>query len=177
LSQQHWIYMNKIEINKASYKNFDLFYQFFTKKVKEYFSDEYTSKTFNHFFNKTFTKKAVRQSIKNGDLFLAKENDRLVGFLLKLEPHKYGVDYADWLAVDKNYRNRVIATKLLKSWEEDAIKKGVHCLMITTEERNINFYKKRGFIYMGKIPKGYAGAEDYYFYKPTQEPKEENYLR
>ena len=169
--------MDEIIINKAITEDLNSFYDFFQKKLKENFSDEYTPRTIAHFIEKTFTKEATSKSIKNCNLFLAKDGKKIVGFLFKLDPQKYGVDYTDWLVVDEDYRGRGIGSNLLKAWEKDALKKGAHCLMIMTEQRNVDFYKKRGFIYMGRIPKGWAGAEDIYFYKPIQEPKEENYLR
>ncbi len=62
-------------------------------------------------------------------------------------------------------------------WEEEALRRGVHCLRImTTDKINVDFYKKKGFILFGSIPKEHFGLRAFLFYKIIQEPKEKNYL-
>ncbi len=107
---------------------------------------------------------------------MAKDKDQIVGFLMVSAAYG-GVSFGNWLVVCRNYQRQGIASKLLKIWEKEAKKWGCHKLHLLTEGRNVSFYQKRGFILLGLIPKNYFGADDFYFYKTIQEPKEENYLK
>ncbi len=66
------------------------------------------------------------------------------------------------LAVDENYRNRGIGTKLLENIESMAMKK--HCQGLTLEIREGNesaerFYINRGFSKRGEVPMFYTNGD------------------
>lgn len=171
--------MSEITITKATIEDLEIFYPFFEKGVKKFFANEYTGKTLDYFFQNTYSKDGALRTIKdnNTSIYIAKDGDAIVGFLWQSGKASGGVAFGDWLAVDENQRGKGIGSKLLQAWQEDCLKKGVHVLRINTEEHNIKFYEKNGFILIGLFPKGHYGADDYHMYKPIQEPKEENYLR
>ncbi len=170
--------MMKIQYSQLKIDDLDKFFSFFKENVKKFFSDEYTPKTLEYFFSKMFSKEKVKESLENGGyLLLAKDSDKIVGFIYQQEKDEGGVAYAEWLMADKNYHGQGIGSALVKKWEEECIARGVHCIYLMTEKHNIKFYEKCGFTYMGCMPKGWFGAEDNYMYKEIQEPKEENYLK
>lgn len=169
--------MSRIIYKKAQVKDLDNFFKFFSKSIKDYFP-EYTEKTKKLFITSDYSKESIQDSLKKeGALYLAKDKEKVVGYLLTTEKPYGGVWFLNWIAVDKNYRNQKIAKNLLNMWEEEALRKGVHCLMLCSDKRNNNFYKKMGFVFMGFVPKGYFGAEDFWFYKLIQEAREKNYFK
>ena len=170
--------MSNIEFVPAKTEEIDKFYPFFEEAVKRYFSNEFMPKTIKHFFKKPFAKTVFKESFKKGGyIIFAKDGKKIVGFLIQLSKEEGGIICAEWLIVDKNYRGRDIGSTLLKLWEKECLKRGVHCIYLCTEKYNIKFYEKCGFTYMGCMPKGWFGVTDYYMYKTIQEPKEENYLK
>lgn len=169
--------MNNIIYRKAQTEDIDELYRFSSEKTPEYFSDTYTKKTLDHFVSKKDSKEALSKGIENGLILLALDSGRIIGYLSAKSKVYAGVWLSNWIMVDQKYRGQGIATHLIKQWEEEGIKRGAHCLMLFTENRNIDFYKKRGFTLMGIMKKGYYGADDVWFYRIIQEPKEENYLQ
>lgn len=167
-----------MKIRKANINDLDNFYSLFQKLVQTKFSKEYSTKTLEYFIEEDFSKQNFKRWLmkKEKQIHLAEDEKMLVAFLIVSKPYG-GTSWGHWLAVDEKYQRKGIASSLLKMWEKNAIGWGCHMLHLITEKRNLNFYTKRGFIYMGMIPKNYFGTDDYYFYKKIAEPKEENYLR
>jgi ribosomal protein S18 acetylase RimI-like enzyme len=119
---------------------------------------------------------AERLSKKAKKVYIAKHRGEIVGYLLVSRPNA-GIAFGDWLAVDKEFQKKGIATSLLSMWEKDVLAYGGHNIYLWTYEHNIDFYKKRGFVQGGFLPKGWGGEDAYFMYKIIAEPKEENYLR
>lgn len=168
--------MPEIKYSILQAKDSEKFYPFFKKIVEEFFYPEYTRKTITYFFEEEYTPEAIKKYASKGNVIVAKDGDDFVGFLLYGHPEG-GVSFCNWISVEEKYQGNGIATKLLEMYESDAKKLGAHCILLCTEERNLEFYKKRGYQYMGLNPKGYYGVADYWFFKTIQEAKEENYLR
>ena len=173
----HPKYMNEIIFRKAREKDLEKFYKFFSKSVKEDFAKDFTSKTLDYFLKKVDTKETIQKAIEEGYLSLALESDKIIGYLFVRKKPSGGVWFINWLAVDRNYRGKGIAGQLLTMVEMEGVRRGVHCLLLLAVQRNLNFYKNRGFTMLGRMLKGYYGQEDIYFYKIIQEPKEANYLK
>lgn len=170
--------MSKIEYSQLDPKEVESFYTFYKNFVFKFFYPEYSKKTLEYFCTaeKEFNPKTICEYAKSGNVLVAKSGEEFAGSLMFDNPDG-GVSFTRWIAVDDKFQNKGIATKLLKLYEVEAIKRGVHCLMLCTEERNLSFYKNRGFTYMGLNPVGYYGAPDHWFYKQIQEAKEKNYLK
>jgi len=76
--------------------------------------------------------------------YVVLDNDKFVGGIYG----NFQFDYLfiNVLFVDKKYRGRRIASKLMQLIESEALKRGVHNLYLTTFEfQALNFYKKRGY--------------------------------
>lgn len=109
-------------------------------------------------------------------VYFALSEGTIVGYLLVSRPNA-GIAFGDWLAVDKAYQKKGIASKLLSLWESDVVADGGHNVYLWTYDYNVSFYNKRGFTTAGELKKGWGGEDAFLMYKILQEPKEENYLR
>ncbi len=162
---------------KANLKDFNAFWVAFAKNIKTQFP-EYSAKTRDFFIEQEYCPEALKAQIKNKEIaiYAALSSKEVVAFLMV----RYlcgGVCLGVWLSVSKKHQGRGIATKLLKMWQENSKEAGIHKLHLWTDKRNLEFYKKQGFTYVGKIPKNYYGADDYLFYKFLQKPQEKNFLK
>lgn len=168
---------------KATLADLDIFFDFFTKSLKKHFlrqegsADDYTALSLNYMSDEIYNKSYFKKGITTGRkiIYLAVDNN-IKGYLV-VDKLDGGVCFGEWLAVGNNYRKRGIATGLLKIWEQEVLKQGGHMVYVYTEKRNMQYYKNRGFNYVGLIPKSWYGADHYFFYKTLQKPKEENFLR
>jgi ribosomal protein S18 acetylase RimI-like enzyme len=153
------------------------FYNYFSLTLSENFP-HYTKKTIKYFTGKAFTEEAFWKDVKTGErkIYLAVIKNKIVGYLVSL-PSYGGIGFCNWVAVDKNYRGLGIASALLDIWEKDALEEGAHKLELWTDQRNISFYKKRGFELLGKIPDNYFGKDDYLFYKTLRKSSEANLFK
>lgn len=168
----------EITYRKATVEDVENFYSQFERNIRDFFNEEYTPKTMNYFFGNRMSKEGLKKIIsESGFLYLAEDSSKPVGFLLFFDKPSGGVSFANWFTVNKEYQGKGIGSDLLKLWEDDCLKKGVHALMLGTEDYNLDFYKKRGFIFMGKMPHGYFGAEDNYMYKDIQLPNEDAFIK
>lgn len=120
----------------------------------------------------------LTRKLKSGDkkVYLALDGDKVVGYIMVMESIA-GVAFADWLAVDKKYQKRGVASALLTMWEKDALDEGAHALQLWTTENNLTFYKNRGFVNGGLFPKAWHGEDCYLIYRALREPEEKNFLK
>lgn len=169
--------MKDITFSQGKISDFDEFYSVFVKNLKEQFV-EYTKNTVEFYLDDAYKKESLKEQIENGKkaYFIAKyKNKKIVGYFLVTKTFG-GVGFANWIGVVKEFQNKGIATNLLNIWEKYALKQKAHALQLWTTERNIDFYKNRGFIKAGELPKFWFGIDHYLFYKHLQTPREENYL-
>jgi len=169
--------MKDLTIRKVTTKDFDLFYPFFTKSIKDQFK-QFTSAVKELYSTGEYAELTIKKDISNKkkNLLLAFHNNTIVGYLLVSKPYG-GVGFADWLAVDPSFQKHGIATSLLSLWEKDIFKEGGHVAQLWTSKHNIPFYKNRGYILIGEFPQAWFGLDYYHFYKSLAEPEEKNYLR
>lgn len=162
---------------KATIKDLPEFFKFFSHSVKNQFP-HYSQRVRNIFVEKEYSLGALKAQFKRRqiDIFLAFYGQKVVGHLV-VRDIAGGICEGAWLGVSDKHQKQGIATKLLKLWEKEAKKAGMHKLHLWTDKRNLNFYKNRGFNLVGMIPKNYYGADDYLFYKSIQKPLEKNYLK
>lgn len=94
-------------------------------------------------------------------IFGAYDTDELIGIII-VKPEIGGVAYIDWLVVKKQYRENGIGSELLKKVDAWALSEKYHYLYLFTEtDKNIEFYKKRGFTYVGKHANSYFGETEH----------------
>jgi ribosomal protein S18 acetylase RimI-like enzyme len=106
--------------------------------------------------------KSAADFLKNKQVFLAKTNETILGFLMAHQVPG-GVSVCDWLWVDKSHRQQGIGRLLVVFWEEYNLKdKKIHKLNVsTTNQDNIFFYKKLGFKLEGTREKDQWGVNRY----------------
>jgi|ETNmetMinimDraft_2_1059921.scaffolds.fasta_scaffold77165_1 GNAT superfamily N-acetyltransferase len=162
---------------KAGEGDLEEFYILFNKLTVELFS-EYSLNIRKNIVEKEWSYNAVKAQFNSGqiNIYLAFSFDKLIGYLVA-RPIVGGVCLGEWMAIDKDYQKMGVASGFLSVWEKDAKKNGMHKLHLWADKRNVQFYKNRGFILVGKIPKNYYGVDDYFFYKSIQKPLEKNYLK
>lgn len=116
-----------------------------------------------HIYNKKFFRKLIKN--KDNVVLGAVINQRLAGVIvIKIEFG--GVAYIEWLAVKKEYRNKGLGSSLLKQAEKWALNNFYHYLYLFTEsKKNMEYYKQRGFNYLGCHRKSYFGADEHVFQK------------
>lgn len=114
-------------------------------------------------YNKNFFSKILKN--EKGILLGAFDKKKLIGFIV-MDDKDGGVGFVEWLAVKKSYRGKGIGTSLLKQLEKKALSKYYHYLFFYTEsQKNIEFYKKRGFEYVGLQRKSWFGENEYMLQK------------
>jgi len=117
-------------------------FPFYPIKVIEAYKKIFNEKYFRDFFNN-------KKNIYFGSFY----KNKLIG-IFGLKADIGGVAYGDWLVVNKEYRNQGIASALLKKAEKWMINNKFHTYYLYTEsEKNISFYRKRGFNYVGTMKK------------------------
>ena len=165
------------KVIRVGAKDINKFFKFFEKTLKEkYFL--YPKENANYLMNVGLPKKTkFRKDILSGQrpLYLIFEKKKLAGYLLTTKDFA-GVTLGHWLAVDKEYQNKGLATKLLKVWEEDSLRNGAHAIHLWTTENDVGFYKKKGFILGGKFEKAWLGLDHYFFYKIIGKPNTKKYI-
>jgi GNAT superfamily N-acetyltransferase len=155
----------------------DIYYDFFQKNVSILFPI-YSDKEINFILTAGWSKEKLKKSIEQNrkDLFAAFDKNKIVG-IFETEKPFMGVCFAVWLMVDKKYQSKGIGTKLIEAFENNAIKLGAHSTYLYTDNKNLDFYKNRGYEFVGVHKKAWLGYDHYYFGKQIAEPKEENYLK
>jgi len=96
--------------------------------------------------------------------FVALDDEMFVGGIYG--NYQYDYLFINILFVDKEYRGQQIATVLMDLIEEDAKKRGVLNLYLTTFEfQALGFYKKRGYVEVMSIDDYPIGFKEYTVYK------------
>lgn len=149
----------------------------FTSGVKKDFV-EYTPKTRDFIVTQEFNYKKLTTGLKHKifTILAAFIKGEIVGYAIGADWNG-GVASLYWLGVLAPYREQGIASALLKKFEQEMVKLGVHNLELRSPERNLKFYSKRGYTNVGLIKKTFFAADDYFFYKLLQTPKPKNYLK
>lgn len=119
------------------------------------------------FFNKTYYRKFLRS--KKNCIMGAFENEKLVGIVV-IKGDFGGVIFLELLLIDVHFRGRGIGMRLLKETEEWALSHQYHYMWLCTESnKNIEFYKRRGFVYVGMHRNAWYGENEHILEKVLQE--------
>ncbi len=167
----------KVEFRKIKTNKLDSFVNLMHESIRLDFP-HYSKKSKDYILAHDFSKESVSFNFeKNIYIYWGAFIDKKVaGYLVTLQPMG-GVILLIWLGVKKENQHQGIGRGLLGEFSNWAKKAGVHTLQTFTVKEDLGFYKKIGFIRVGKIEKSYYGVTDYYLYKILQEPKEENFLK
>ena len=98
----------------------------------------------NYFFSK----------IKAKEVFIAVEDNKIIGILSFTKSWWKGADYLDEVVVHKNYRGRGIAAKLMLAFEKDAKRRKARRIFSSTQPLNrvsIKLQQKAGFRRCGYV--------------------------
>ena len=167
----------KFKIIKADLSYFDKFYNLFEKTLKQkYFL--YSRDTSSYVLNEDLTRTVLQKSLgeKKHILYLALIDDNIIGYLL-VKPQGGGIAFGHWLAVDKKFQRKGIASALLSFWEKESLKEGAHKVQLWTTKNDIQFYKNRGYVLGGEFPDSWFGVDHFLFYKTLQKSDEKNFLK
>lgn len=159
----------KIKIERLKKKDLLGFYKLFKQSLVEDFK-EYSPEVVA-FQWKRHRKNRLLKWVKSGDeyIFLAKnEEGRLVGVLMS-QRIVGGVSYCDWLIVSHDFRGMGVGTKLVEFWEKWTRRNKGHLLILSSNKRNVSFYKKNGFVKYGHLVNGYFNEDDYQLCKKIGE--------
>lgn len=149
----------------------DVFEVFFlaSKILKEDFP-EYSPKVANIYGKKYFSEKRLRDLLKHktNHMYGIKDNNTLIACMI-LKGDFGGVLYIELLIVKKEYRGSGIGTSLFEKAEQWSIENKYHYLWLFTEsEKNIDFYKRKGFTYIGLHKGAWFGMNEHILSKQLQ---------
>ena len=88
------------------------------------------------------------EKIKNKEIFIAVENQKITGVISFTKAWWRGADYLDEVVVDEKHRGKSIATKLIKIFEKDARKRKARRIFSSTQPSNkasIKMQQKLGY--------------------------------
>ncbi|MGA2911313.1 MAG: GNAT family N-acetyltransferase [Candidatus Levyibacteriota bacterium] len=98
---------------------------------------------------------------KENAIFGAYQGLKLAGVIV-IKTEEGGVMHIDWLIVKKEFRGMGVGTLLLKEAEKWALANKLHYAYLFTEtDKNIEFYKKRGFRFVGEHLNSWFGETEY----------------
>lgn len=103
--------------------------------------------------------------IKMGLVFIAKDNDKIIGAIISFGTINGNIFVADWF-VDKKYQSLGIGRRLYNKLLRSIKNKQVITIIGTDYKKSINFHKKMGFKIKKRIKDVYGIKEkrDYYIF-------------
>jgi len=161
----------RISISTLKEKEIADFYQLFKKILKTDFP-EFSLRVREVQLNRDFTKNNFLKMVGKKDeaIMVARTKGEIIGFAV-LGKDKGGVVQLIWLGVKRGARNIGIGSRLLKALEEWAQTHQCHCLVVNTEnKRNVAFYLKRGYDYVGVQKEAWYGVNEYLLQKNICKP-------
>lgn len=161
----------RITISNLKEKEINEFYKLFKKSLGRDFP-EYSRKVREIQLNREFTKKNFLRMVGKKDevIIIAKIKGKIIGFIV-LAKETGGVVDIVWLGVKRGFRNAGIGSKLLIAGEKWSKEHKCHCLLVNTEnKRNVAFYLKRGYDYVGMQKEAWYGVNEYLLQKNIGKP-------
>lgn len=125
----------KITFKKAVTKDLTAFFALFQKNIQSNFP-EYSPEITKFIVEKEYTLPDIKAQFQAGiiSIYLVFFGEEIIGFLMTRFLGG-GVMLAEWLAVDAGYQGRGVGTSLLRFWEKDAKKSGIHMLHLWADKR------------------------------------------
>jgi len=160
-----------LEIRSLTEEDKETFEKVFGETVQKEFP-EYTEKTRDFFITPKYLARMWELPVKFG----AFEEGKMLGYIIG-DSHMGGVAPVFWLAVLVSNQKQGIGTQLLEYYEKWAVEQGFHNIFLYSPDRNLDFYKARGYELIGQHKHGYFDVDDWILAKTIAEPKEENFLK
>lgn len=148
-------------IQKLSLKHLDEIISIVSDAIKNDFPmyKKETNTSYLQVFNKDFFTKFLKDH--NNHVFGAFSNNFLAG-LICIKEDFGGVILIYWLVVKEEFRQKGVGTFLLKEIEKWSLDNYYHYAYLFTEsDKNLDFYKKRGFQYIGKHANSWFGETEH----------------
>jgi len=128
-------------------------------KEQDFPYQEKTDLAYSRIYSKEYFTKFLEK--KDHAVFGAYQNENLVGIIVMME-NDGGVLHIDWLVIKKEFRGKGFGTLLLKEAGKWALEQHLHYVYLFTEtDKNIAFYEKRGFHYIGKHSNSWFGETEH----------------
>lgn len=160
----------KYSIQKLSVKHLDVITTSIANALKEdspHYKPETILSYHRNIYNKKYFLRLLKEK-KSAVLGVFYENIFIGLIVLKAEYG--GVLKVDWLVVKKEFRNKGAGNFLLEQAEKWALAHRYHYLYLYTEnDKNIAYYQKRGFRYIGKHENSWFGEVEHVMEKSLQD--------
>jgi len=155
----------KVKVRQAKTADLKPFWLLFKETIWNDFP-EYSKEAKNYLFKKAYSRKKFKKWTKGkeGIILIALIKDKIIGYIVA-ESGYAGVALLAWLAIDKNFQGKGMGSLLLKRYEIFAKKQKVHKIYLWTDKRDLKFYKKNGYILLGRIPKFFFKVDHWLCYK------------
>ncbi len=112
-----------------------------------------------NYFNPEYFLKLIKS--EKGFILGAFEENKLVG-IAAIKPDFGGVAYIDWLVVEEASRGKGVGSMLLSKIDKWALANKFHYLYLYTEtEKNIKYYERRGYKYIGVYRSSWFGEDEH----------------
>lgn len=159
------------KIEQLKIEGFENFYVFAKDFIFNQFLD-YSPQLRVYWWRVDFEKDSLRKKLAGGEntVLLGKVGKEIVGFSLINYGPGGGV-HLSWMGVDERYRGQGIGSAFLRETEKLALRHYSHFIYLWTEnDRNIEFYKKRGFYYVGVQREAWCGMDEHLMQKNIAKP-------
>ena len=135
-------------------ENFEYFENFKSLEFKNIFTEYYLGEGITLSKDtKVFDEIENSSKTQGTKCIVCKKENNIIGFILfrivnlcdKTHFFKYCFGYIEELYVEKNERNKHIATKLINNFEDYLKQNNVQIIILTAEEKVYDFYINKGF--------------------------------
>ena len=124
------------------------------EEVSKIFKKEFNRPPYKDKWTKQEAIHSIKSDLKNGDGFVAVENEKVIGFIIFT---KESIDrdyiFIENIVVDSKHQKKRIGKKLVKM-VEDKYRDSVITLSVNKKSGAYNFYKKLGFTELKERKKG-----------------------
>lgn len=147
-----------MQIKDLTHEYLDSFYELFRNIMLKDFP-EYKSETLQYFLNTLYSKNHFYSFINSPyrKNLVIEEDDEIIGFLVADQTFG-GVGFISWLGIKDGYRNNGLASKILEEYKNFCKSKDAHLIEVYTFPKTVEFYKRKGFMEVGRREKGYFGV-------------------
>jgi len=136
-------------------------------KQRDFPYKQKTNLAYSSIYNQKYFAKLLKN--KENAVFSAYEGSKLAG-IIAVKTEDGGVMQIDWLIVKKEFRGMGVGTLLLKEAEKWALEHKLHYVYLFTEtDKNIEFYEKRGFRFVGTHFNSWFGETEHILGKSLRE--------
>lgn len=156
----------KFKIRKTTKKDISQIVKLFNEVLSKDFP-EYQPRVSliyrKHIFNRKYFLKYFQE--KGRVIYAAFHDQQLIGFITTTMEFG-GMAHITWFVVSQKHRGLGVGTNLMKKAEKWFLKNKIHNVYLHTEgKKNIEFYKKRGYEYVGLQKEAWFGVDEHIMQK------------